>query len=220
VLLGSSQTMMNSLFLNSTSPLYERADLILHLNPMGYRHFCEALEIDPLDAESFYIFSLVGGVPRYWSYIRKGDSPIQVAEHLYSISDFALSFWYRSYSPHRSRWYLYDEEKKNKIIRDHAALVLEECFRGKFGDAARYWEGQELEFDCVRHAPKEGHIVIFEIKLRELSHEEMESIEGDILQKFLKSKLAAKYQFDRIEVLGGPQALAKIADQRDLMHTK
>lgn len=301
VILGSSQTMMNSLFLSSTSPLYERADLILHLHPMGYRYFCEALELDPLDKESFYIFSLVGGVPRYWSYIRKGDSPIQVAELLYfsrsavmewepdrllrdedvngaqaksifecigrgahkssviaarmglpqtalskplqllmhasliqrslpfgesprsskktfySISDCALSFWYRSYSPHRSRWYLYDEEKKNKIIRDHAALVLEECFRGKFPDAARYWEGQDLEFDCVRHSAKDGHIVISEIKLRELSREDMQSIEGDIHQKFLKSKLAGQYQLDRIEVLGGPQALEKVADESDLM---
>lgn len=88
VLLGSSQTMMNGLFLNSKAPLYERADLILHLQPMGYRFFCEALGADRFEVSQFEKYSLVGGVPRYWASIDPKDSVIAAAERLF-FSRFA-----------------------------------------------------------------------------------------------------------------------------------
>lgn len=69
LLLGSSQTMMHSLFLDSSSPLYERAVLIMHLLPMSYVHFCKALSINSLTLKSFENFSIVGGIPKYWDLI-------------------------------------------------------------------------------------------------------------------------------------------------------
>ena len=83
ILLGSSQTMMHDIFLRSHSPLYERADDILHVRPMGYRQFCEAKQLDPLQLDHYLLFSLVGGVPKYWDYIDRQMSPMQAADHLY-----------------------------------------------------------------------------------------------------------------------------------------
>ena len=69
VLLGSSQTMMHDVFLDSRSPLYERAGSILHLKELSYVDYCKALEIECLDLDSFENFSLVGGIPKYWELI-------------------------------------------------------------------------------------------------------------------------------------------------------
>ena len=286
ILLGSSQTMMNSIFLDSRSPLYERANLILHLEPMTYRCFCLAVDMDHLEPESFEKFSLVGGVPRYWSYVHKQESvefladrlffgksavlefepdrllrdedisgmqaksifecigrgankpsqiagrigipqtalskPMQILMHtsliqrvvpfgestkspkrtLYTIADFALKFWYGCYSPHRSRWHLYTTEEKQSMIHQHAASVLEESYRRKFPDSARYWEGSELEFDCVRHSARNpNEVVITEIKHRTLGGQEKASIEQDLIRKFSKSKLATKFEADNFEVM-------------------
>jgi AAA+ ATPase superfamily predicted ATPase len=294
VLLGSSQTMMNSIFLNSSAPLYERADLILHISPMGYRFFCEAVGLDPMLPENFEKFSLVGGVPRYWSYIDKNDGVTQIADKLffsksallesepdrllrdedvngmqaksifecigrganksseiasrmgieqtalskplqllmhaslinrslpfgesprsskrtlYSIADFALTFWYGSYSPHRSRWHLYDQEQKQKIIHDHAALVLEECYRNQFPDGSRYWEGQHVEIDCVRNSRKPRHVIITEIKHRPIQESEASTLKADLEEKFARSKLAGNFKLDHVEVFGTKDVLARL----------
>lgn len=83
ICLGSSQTMMHSLFLDSSSPLYERASLIMKLDQLSYAHFCEYKKYDPLEENSFLNFSLVGGIPHYWSMIGKNSDPIVVADRLY-----------------------------------------------------------------------------------------------------------------------------------------
>ncbi len=272
VLLGSSQTMMNSLFLNSKAPLYERADLILHVQPMGYRFFCESVGVDPYDSSQFEKYSLVGGVPRYWASVRHRDSaqdiaerlffsrfaqletepdrllkdeeingmqaksifecigrgahkpseiaarmgieqtalskPIQVLLHtslvkrslpfgestrsskrtLYTISDYALMFWYGSYSPHRSRWHTYSDKQKQQIIHIHASAVLEDSYRNLFPDGARYWDGQEAEFDCIRYAPSDStKLIITEIKHREIKASEKASLSQEMTKYFNSS---------------------------------
>lgn len=83
VLLGSSQTMMHSLFLDAAAPLYERAQLLLHLTPMNYRHFCEAIGVNGKNEEDFIKYSLVGGIPQYWTYCEPGDSALDWAEQLF-----------------------------------------------------------------------------------------------------------------------------------------
>lgn len=79
---GSSQSMLNSQFLERGSPLYGRAALHVNLEPMSYAWFCRALNYEPGDPLSFTRFSLVGGVPHYWKLMPKG-SLIQQAEELY-----------------------------------------------------------------------------------------------------------------------------------------
>ncbi len=64
VLCGSSQNMMYGLFLDSTAPLYGRADEIMRLAPIRLPYIQEALNIDAVDAVEEY--AIWGGVPRYW----------------------------------------------------------------------------------------------------------------------------------------------------------
>ena len=64
VLCGSSQNMMYGLFLDSTAPLYGRADEIMRLAPICLPYIQEALGLDATAAIEEY--SVWGGVPRYW----------------------------------------------------------------------------------------------------------------------------------------------------------
>lgn len=64
VLCGSSQNMMYGLFLDSTAPLYGRADEIMRLTPIRLSYIQEALNLDAVSAVEEY--AVWGGVPRYW----------------------------------------------------------------------------------------------------------------------------------------------------------
>ena len=64
VLCGSSQNMMYGLFLDSTAPLYGRADEIMRLAPIRLSYIREALGLDATSAVEEY--AVWGGVPRYW----------------------------------------------------------------------------------------------------------------------------------------------------------
>ena len=64
VLCGSSQNMMYGLFLDSTAPLYGRADEIMRLTPIRLPYIQEALHLDAVSAIEEY--AVWGGVPRYW----------------------------------------------------------------------------------------------------------------------------------------------------------
>ena len=64
VLCGSSQNMMYGMFLDSTAPLYGRADEIMKLMPIRLPFIQEALPLDAVSAVEEY--AVWGGVPRYW----------------------------------------------------------------------------------------------------------------------------------------------------------
>lgn len=64
VVCGSSQNMMYGLFLDSTAPLYGRADVIIRLTPIRLPYIQEALGLDAMNAIEEY--AVWGGVPRYW----------------------------------------------------------------------------------------------------------------------------------------------------------
>lgn len=64
VLCGSSQNMMYRLFLDSTAPLYGRADEIMRLTPIRLPYIQEALNLNAMNAIEEY--AVWGGVPRYW----------------------------------------------------------------------------------------------------------------------------------------------------------
>ena len=76
VLCGSSQNMMYGLFLDSTAPLYGRADEIMRLAPIRLPYILEALSLDAMNAIEEY--SVWGGVPRYWE-LRENKSSLDDA---------------------------------------------------------------------------------------------------------------------------------------------
>lgn len=92
ILSGSSTRMMNDLFLNRSAPLFGRARRIVEIAPMSYRAFCKACGQNPSSRESFVRFSLVGGVPKYWELLRRGQDSVALAEELFFGSAPALEF--------------------------------------------------------------------------------------------------------------------------------
>ncbi len=65
ILCGSSQQSMYADVLNARSPLYGRADCILHLQPLEAGYIQEAMELSS-PVEAVVNYALWGGVPRYW----------------------------------------------------------------------------------------------------------------------------------------------------------
>ncbi|MFI5403007.1 MAG: ATP-binding protein [Planctomycetota bacterium] len=118
ILSGSSTGMMNDLFLHRAAPLYGRATKLLQIRPMDYAAFCEACGQRPGDLESFEKFACVGGIPKYWEFVEKGQTASELAGALYF--DFAP----------------YMEQEPQRILRDEgvagrgAAGLLEAVGRG------------------------------------------------------------------------------------------
>ncbi len=286
-LCGSSTRMMNTLFLNRTAPLFGRARKMLHVQPMSYGAFCAACDQNARDPQAFERFALVGGVPRYWEFLRSGQSVVDLAEELffgfapfldqepmrilrdegiaginavsvleavgrgaekpseiaarlgtaqsnlsrllqqlldanllerelpfgeslrttkrlrYRIGDPALRFWFRVYSPHRSRWRHYAAAEKRRLIHEHAATVFEDCWRRHHPEAARFWNA-EVELDLVRterDAHGEEQIVVSEVKWKSLSSAERQRIERDLPQRWARGGVKAKPMSVRFEVV-------------------
>jgi AAA+ ATPase superfamily predicted ATPase len=118
ILAGSSTRMMNDLFLHRSAPLYGRAHKLLHVRPMGYTDFCEACALDSAEMDSFEQWSCVGGIPKYWEFVERGQDALTLAETLYF--DFAP----------------YMEQEPQRILRDEcvsgmkALALLEAVGRG------------------------------------------------------------------------------------------
>lgn len=85
ILCGSSQNMMYGLFLDSTAPLYGRAQEIMKLIPLRIPFIEEALGFDPVDAMEEY--AVWGGVPRYWELREKRHSLNQALwKNIFSVN--------------------------------------------------------------------------------------------------------------------------------------
>ena len=78
---------MHDTFLAEGAPLYGRARRVIRVDPMRYGDFCRALSLAPGSKDTFLRHSLVGGVPRYWEFIRRDASPVEAADELFF--DFA-----------------------------------------------------------------------------------------------------------------------------------
>ncbi len=85
ILCGSSQNMMYGLFLDSTAPLYGRADEIMKLSPIRLPFLQEALDLDTGQAIEEY--AVWGGVPRYWE-LREDNASLNDAlwHHILSVN--------------------------------------------------------------------------------------------------------------------------------------
>jgi AAA+ ATPase superfamily predicted ATPase len=284
VLSGSSQHMMHGLFLDHAAPLYGRAVKLLHVRPMDYGAFCRVCRLEPGDMDSFLRFSLVGGIPKYWEFLERGQSPVDLAEALYfdfapymeaepwrilrdegvrggnavaildavgrgaerpseiaarfgtaqtnlsrsfaqlldasvlsrdipfgesvrttkrclyRIVDPALRFWFRVYSPHRSRWRTFPLPAKRKLLRDHAATVFEDHCRALHPGAGRYWEG-DVEIDLVAPDPAaEGGLLVAEVKWARLSDRDRERMRRELAERWSRTRLAPRHPGVRFEV--------------------
>jgi hypothetical protein len=277
ILSGSSTRMMNDLFLNRSAPLYGRARKLLHIEPMSYAAFCAACRLNPADMESFTRFALVGGIPKYWEFVKPKASAIDLADELFfgfapyldqepvrilrdegisganavsvlevigrgaekpsemaarlgtvqtnlsrllqqlldasvlareipfgESSRSALRFWFRVYSPHRTRWQHYSKAEKLKLLHDHASTVFEDFCRQQHAGASRYWEG-DLEFDFVRterHGQGRESAVVSEVKWKQLTASERSQLEKHLTATWQRCGLHGRYKDVAFEVLG------------------
>jgi AAA+ ATPase superfamily predicted ATPase len=87
ILCGSSQMMMHGLVLDSSAPLYGRADEIIKIQPMSAAHLKRFLGLSAIEAVTEY--SIWGGVPRYWE-IRKSSGTLDVALREHLINQYGL----------------------------------------------------------------------------------------------------------------------------------
>lgn len=117
-----------------------------------------------------------------------GESVRTTKRTLYRIHDPTLRFWFRVFSPHRTRWHRYSVAEKTSLLRDHAATVFEDCCRNQHPDAARYWEG-DVEFDFVREETP-GTLVVTEVKWRYLSAAERNRVVKCLQENWEKSDLS------------------------------
>lgn len=116
-----------------------------------------------------------------------GESTRTTKRTLYRIADPTLRFWFRVYSPHRSRWVTYAPDVREKLIRDHAATVFEDVVRAGHAGAARYWEAG-VELDVVR---REGDgLVVTEVKWARLGAAQRGELLVDLERRFAKTALA------------------------------
>ena len=132
-----------------------------------------------------------------------GESLRSTKKTLYSIHDPALRFWFRVYSPHRTRWHRYGHAEKAKLLHDHASTVFEDFCRQRHAEASRYWEG-DLEFDFVRidhRGTGRDKAVVTEVKWKRLTAGQRAEVVRQLAADWQRSALSARFKDVAFEVL-------------------
>lgn len=134
---------------------------------------------------------------------------------LYVIQDPVLRFWFSVCLPHRSRWHLYDEERKSQLVRVFASGVFEQKCRELHPGSRRYWEG-DIEFDAV--VPIDGdreRVLVVEAKFTRLKSKEKETVLRELSAKWQRSKLASRGWKPKFEVMDFPAYLKRSESPND-----
>lgn len=127
-----------------------------------------------------------------------GESPRSTKKVLYRIQDPTIRFWFRVYSPHRSRWANLPLPERRKLVH---------C-RSRRPGAGRYWEAS-LELDLVAPDPDEPRgLLVAEVVWRRLSKREKKSLRQELEEKWARCALRNRHPKARFEVLD-PEFLAK-----------
>ena len=108
LLCGSSQRMMQGLVLDSSAPLFGRAQLLLRLQPLSATEVQNVLRL-PDAVAAVEVYAAFGGVPRYWELMREGG---------YTRALDALEGLV--FSPHGVL-----HEEADRVLRDEEAAALE-----------------------------------------------------------------------------------------------
>ncbi len=130
-----------------------------------------------------------------------GESTRSTRKVLYRIQDPAVRFWFRVYSPHRSRWPTYAPAQKRKLVHDHAATVFEDYCRAEHPGASRYWDANR-EFDLVAIDPQDSsRLLVAEVKFRIVSAAERQRLTESLRTRWHGGALRTKYPKVRFAVL-------------------
>jgi hypothetical protein len=130
-----------------------------------------------------------------------GESVRSTKKTLYRIQDPTIRFWFRVYSPHRTRWATYSVGDRQALVHDHASTVFEDYCRARFPGAERYWE-KGLELDLVAPDPDDPKgLLVAEVKWRQLSRGERDAVRQDLETRWERCSLRARHPRVRFDVL-------------------
>ena len=132
-----------------------------------------------------------------------GESLRSTKRTYYRIQDPTLRFWFRVYSPHRTRWHHYDNHQKALLIHEHASTVFEDFCRQQYPGATRYWE-RNLEFDLIRSEHGDGgqqKLIVSEVKWRRIPPREKQQLLLRLEETWQHSGLQKRYPHVSFEVL-------------------
>ena len=180
VLCGSSQNMMYGLFLDSTAPLYGRADEIMRLTPIRLPYIQEALSLDAMNAIEEYAV---------WS--------------LYKIADPFMAFYYQFVVPNRSFIELDRrlpiEQALNAHFSEYVSMQWEKLCRDAvtgnivngviYGKAKRWWgsvlnedkKPEQVEFDVMAESLDKKYLLVGECKWT--TQENSKQLTAELLRK-------------------------------------
>ncbi len=89
IICGSSQRMMQRIILDSSEPLYGRADERINLQPIAPQHWQDPMNLDAIRVIEEY--TVWGGVPRYWTLRERYTSLMDAIEDLVLNTNGVLS---------------------------------------------------------------------------------------------------------------------------------
>ncbi len=144
-----------------------------------------------------------------------GESSRSTKKTRYRIQDPALRFWFRVYSPYRTRWQRYTKAEKLQLLRDHASTVFEDFCRERYPGASRYWE-RDLECDFVRtqeHNREPARAVVSEVKWKHLTTIERSELEKRLTMSWQRCGLRHRFEAVTFEVLDANVLKTAQADQ-------
>jgi uncharacterized protein len=179
ILAGSSRRMMHDVFLDDNAPLYGRMSRIINIAPMGYHEFCKAMQLDGQEEDTFILYSLVGGVPKYWELLQSPHTPIASAEDLY----FDLSPYMQS-EPRR----VLKDEKLDDL---YPHSILEVIGRGasRPSEIAARLQTKQQNLSRVLQLMTEAHVLV-----RELSYGTSSRAAKHTLYKIIDPAMRFWYQ--------------------------
>lgn len=129
-----------------------------------------------------------------------GESARTTKRVLYRIQDPTIRFWFRVYSPHRSRWATLSARDRRLLVHEHAATVFEDACRARFPGAGRFWE-RDLEIDLVAPDPDDPRgLLVAEVKWRSLSASERRGLRVGLQEKWARCPLSRRHPKARFEV--------------------
>jgi AAA+ ATPase superfamily predicted ATPase len=127
-----------------------------------------------------------------------GESLRSTKRTSYRLADPTLRFWFRVYSPHRTRWASLTTAEKTQLLSQHAASVFEDQVRAAHPGAGRYWE-PGVELDVVAEE-RDGRLLVGEVKWARLSKRDRDRELAGLEARFASSALAAKWKNRRFEL--------------------
>jgi AAA+ ATPase superfamily predicted ATPase len=117
-----------------------------------------------------------------------GESLRTTKSVLYHIHDAALSFYYGTFLPNRSRWIDLSDKEKEARLHLHTSCQWEQFCREYYA-GNRYWERQ-VEIDLVAHRKETGRYLVAECKWKTLSPSEEAHLLDDLRERYLKTRLS------------------------------